>query len=201
MENSDYKEKRKNDAYKTQRITAYRLLAIMGLVVGMHLLGYLLVAFSIYPLIIMIHSILSIISFPLYSLSIFWGGGVFLFACFIPGFEALERLAYIGIISVLGLFIFFMSFAAIFNNYNHNDMITFNGQIYYLAHNYDMDYSRYHLFVCNTTGIICIEQKELSGGTYNHLELEISTDNNSIEVRSYEGDLFYTYTPETAGTE
>ncbi len=201
------KEKRKNEVVNQIGHSHYIVLKIMGLIAIPYVLGIFAKGISVYPLMIMLAGILQVISPIIFYTAIFSGSLAFIFACFMPGFETLERLAYIGIISVLGLFIFFMSAAfTFFGGLYHVASIPHTDHLYYFATEANSDHGvDYYIFICDEAGIICPEKEYVGWGWYWDYSLQISADGKSIEVIEIADDGSFhvvdTYTPETVGTE
>lgn len=211
METSDYKEKRKNEVAATKpRYVVLKILAVMALV---YILGIFAPLIPLYPLPV-IPSAVSVALWEFFTVIeggwVFIGCGwvLFLWACLEPGFYRWRRVEYIIANMLLAGFIILMIVFTVMFGFKHETSITFNDHTYHVASQFDGDISTdYYLFICDPIGIICTEKKQF--GNYvdlSDVQLRISEDGKAIEVITtafYDGitKIFYTYTPETAGTE
>ncbi len=205
------KEKRKHGVAAKPRYVVLKVLAVLGLVYVLGILGYLL---SIYPLQILptlVSGLLWILSAAIsYNMVVWICGSVFLvfvFACVERGFYRWRRVSYVIVTMLLATLIMVISYFTAWFGYAHNASISLHNRTYHVASQFDGDIGAdYYFFICDSIGITCMEKKQF--GNYvdlSDIQLRISDDGKAVEVITTNYDstigVLYTYTPETAGTE
>lgn len=200
------KEKRKNEVAAKPR---YVLLPVLSVVALVYVLEVFFQELPIYPLKIIPNALTDVL---LKNLTILNGWGIIIIYCILIIIAIrecklpwLDRIVYILANTLMMGFIFVMIFWFTWLGYKHDASIQFDNQVYHLAHYSDADFSHHYLYICDATGIFCLEDEKVGGVDLGKTSLQISADGKSIEVIEIAGDgsfhVIDTYTPEISGTE